>query len=173
MITSVGSLRRLPPVVVHTLTSLGGIEEFTDSESAIWASSFDKDFIQGPDRLPESSLCRFVGMETPNYQVTGWANDGQRLLNNRGEDLGLTFYLTPGHTPDQLAIWDHKERFLFVGDSIYEWAAILFPREGNVTTYSKTIGKMKKLVHGWNQEAGKESCSFEDFQADRSYRDQR
>ncbi|KAJ4211593.1 hypothetical protein NW759_012504 [Fusarium solani] len=133
---------------------IGGIEEFTDSESAIWASSFDKDFIQGPDRLPETSLCRFVGMETPNYQVTGWANDGQSLVNSQGEDLGLIFYHTPGHTPDQLAIWDHQERFLFVGDSIYEWAAILFPREGNVTTYSKTIGKMKKLVQGWNQERG-------------------
>lgn len=96
-------------------------------------------------------------METPNYQVTGWANDGQRLLTNLGEDLELTLYHTPGHTPDQLAIWDHKERFLFVGDSIYEWAAILFPLEGNVTTYSRTIGKMKKLVQGWNQEIGKKS----------------
>ncbi|EEU43654.1 uncharacterized protein NECHADRAFT_82658 [Fusarium vanettenii 77-13-4] len=149
---------------------IGGIEEFTDSESAIWASSFDKDFIQGVDRLPESSLCRFVGMETPNYQVTEWANNGQSLVNSQGEDLGLKLYHTPGHTPDQLAIWDHQERFLFVGDSIYEWAAILFPREGNVTTYSKTIGKLKKLVQGWNQEAGEESCSLEDFHADRGYK---
>ncbi|RSL89006.1 hypothetical protein CEP52_015048 [Fusarium oligoseptatum] len=133
---------------------IGGIEEFTDKESAIWASSFDKDFIEGPGRLPESSLCRLVGMETPNYQVTGWANDGQQLVTNQGEDLGLTLYHTPGHTPDQLAIWDPQERFLFVGDSIYEWAAILFPLEGNVTAYSKTIGKMRKLVQGWNQESG-------------------
>lgn len=159
------------PKVLQTLTLSGGIEEFTDSESAIWASSFDKDFIQGADRLPESSLCRFVGMETPNYQVTGWANDGQSLVDSQGEDLGLKFYHAPGHTPDQLAIWDHQERFLFVGDSIYEWAAILFPREGNVTTYSKTIGKLKKLVQRWNQEAGEESCSLEDFHADRSCRD--
>ncbi|KAM0421435.1 hypothetical protein ACHAPT_010789 [Fusarium lateritium] len=132
-----GGKRKYVVICTHChYDHIGGVEEFTDNESKIWASAFDKDFIQGPGRLPESSLCRFVGMATPNYQVTDWANDGQNLVDGLGNDLELTLYHTPGHTPDQLAIWDQQERFLFVGDSIYEWAAILFPPEGNVTVYN-------------------------------------
>ncbi|KAH6869491.1 beta-lactamase-like protein [Thelonectria olida] len=133
---------------------IGGIEQFTDAESTVWASAYDKDFIEGPGRLPQSSLCRFAGMETPEYQVTNWAGDGQHLVDSRGDDLGLTLYQTPGHTPDQLAIWDPRERFLFVGDTIYEWSAILFPPEGSVTAYSGSIGRLKKLVQEWNQGSG-------------------
>ena len=133
------------------MTESGGIEQFTDTQSTIWASGHDRDFIGGPGRLPVSSLCRFVGMETPEYRVTNWAGDGQPLVDAEGHRLGLTLYQTPGHTPDQLAIWDPQERFLFVGDTIYEWSAILFPPEGsNVTAFSATVGKLRKLVHEWN-----------------------
>ncbi|KAM5349239.1 hypothetical protein ACJ41O_005746 [Fusarium nematophilum] len=133
---------------------IGGIEQFTDAQSKIWASAYDRDFIEGSGRLPQSSLCRLVGMETPNYRVTHWADDGQHVVDSRGDGLGLALYQTPGHTPDQLAIWDPQERFLFVGDTIYEWAPILFPPEGSITAYSETIGKLKNLVRGWNEENG-------------------
>jgi glyoxylase-like metal-dependent hydrolase (beta-lactamase superfamily II) len=94
-------------------------------------------------------------METPDYQVTNWAGDGQLLVDSRGDDLGLTLYQTPGHTPDQLAVWDTREKFLFVGDTIYERSAIIFPAEGSITAYSATIGRLKKLVQEWNQGSGK------------------
>lgn len=73
----------------------------------------------------------------------------QRVFHD-GLDLGLQIFHTPGHTPDELALWDQTERVLFVGDTIYEWAPIIFPKEGSVIDYSSTIGKLKALVHDWN-----------------------
>ncbi|KAL5609560.1 hypothetical protein FOVSG1_004241 [Fusarium oxysporum f. sp. vasinfectum] len=130
---------------------IGGIMHFTESSTtSVVASSYDKDFIAGPDRLPTSSLCRFVGMNTPKYTVTVWAEDGQSITDSAGNDLGLVLYHAPGHTPDQLAIWDAQERFLFVGDTVYEHAPILFPIEGNIKNYVATIKRLQGLVKGWN-----------------------
>ncbi|KAI9148287.1 major facilitator superfamily domain-containing protein [Paramyrothecium foliicola] len=133
---------------------IGGIAQFTASPNhSVWASSFNRDFVEGKDRLPTSSLCRFVGMETPNYKVTHWADDGQRLVTNSGEDLGLTIFQTPGHTPDELAIWDAQERVLFVGDTLYERGHIFFPPEGNLKLYSETLTRLRSLVTTWNDES--------------------
>jgi hypothetical protein len=129
----------------------GAIAQFTDTpKSAIWASAYDKTFI-AKDRLPTTSLCRFVGMETPHYRVTHWAYDGQHVVpGDEAEDLGLVIYHTPGHTPDELAVWDPHERVIFVGDTMYEWAHIIFPKEGDLRTYVQTLGRLKKLVEGWS-----------------------
>jgi glycine/D-amino acid oxidase-like deaminating enzyme len=62
----------------------------------------------------------------------------------------LRVYQTPGHTPDELALWDPNERTLYVGDSIYEWAPIIFPKEGNLITYSQSMGQPRGLVKEWN-----------------------
>lgn len=139
----------------------GAMAQFTDQDKcAIWASAYDKTFIQ--DDLPTSSLCRFVGMDTPEYAVTHWAADGEhvRFVSREGKtshekDLGLVLYHTPGHTPDQLAIWDPQERFLFVGDTMYEWAPIVFPREGNLQAYTSTLYKLRHLLQGWNEKGVK------------------
>lgn len=140
---------------------IGGVAQFTDTgKSAIWASSYDKPFIQGEGRLATSSLCRFFGMETPKYEVTHWADDGQHVLaGEAGEDLGLVIYHTPGHTPDELAVWDAQERVIFVGDTMYEWAHIFFPLEGNLRLYSNTLAKLRSLVAAWNGDPGHQSFS--------------
>lgn len=91
-------------------------------------------------------------METPVYKVTHWADDGQRVLAANGQDLGLTIYHTPGHTPDEIAIWDAQERVIFVGDTMYEWARIVFPLEGDLRLYSQTLARLKTLVVKWNAE---------------------
>lgn len=124
--------------------------------TSIWASSNDKGFIE--DDLPTNSLCRFVGMETPKYAVTNWASDGESVTHHASDDsdaqdLGLVIYHSPGHTPDELAIWDANERTMFVGDSLYEWAPIIFPLEGNLQHYSTTLFKLKSLIKGWNHES--------------------
>ncbi|KAJ3530580.1 hypothetical protein NM208_g9267 [Fusarium decemcellulare] len=135
------------------LNAGGGIEQFTSDESPIWASGYDRSFIEEPGRLPTSSLCRFFGMQTPDYRVSHWAGDGQSVVDCMGQNLGLTLYQTPGHTPDQLAIWDAAERFLFVGDTLYEWAAILLsPPDGSLISYNQSIAKLKVLVDKWNHE---------------------
>lgn len=84
--------------------------------------------------------------------MTHWASDGQHVVDSAGEDLGLVIYQTPGHTPDELALWDPQERVLFAGDTIYEWYPILFPPEGDLILYSETLGKLRSLVEGWNKE---------------------
>jgi glyoxylase-like metal-dependent hydrolase (beta-lactamase superfamily II) len=127
----------------------GAIAQFTDAKSTIWASAYDKSFLEGPDQLPTSSLCRFIGIETPTYRITNWADDNQ-AVTHQGIDLGLQILHTPGHTPDELAVWDASERTLFVGDTLYEWAAISFPTEGNLKDYSTSIARLQKLVKGWN-----------------------
>lgn len=129
----------------------GAIAQFTDApKSTIWASSYDKHFIEGDGQLPTSSLCRFFEMETPAYKVTNWADDGQHVVDKDGKDLGLIVYQTPGHTPDELAIWDPLERVIFVGDTMYEWLGIVFPIEGNLQLYSKSLVRLKSLVEAWN-----------------------
>ncbi|KFY90412.1 hypothetical protein V500_05182 [Pseudogymnoascus sp. VKM F-4518 (FW-2643)] len=133
---------------------IGGIAQFTRTRGCtIWASANDKNFLS-PIRLPKSSLCDFVGMETPEYTVTNWCNDGERVVDNSGLDLGLTIYQTPGHTPDEVAIWDKEERYLFVGDSMYKYEPIIFPLGADIIEYSNSIGKLKELVGRFNSDKG-------------------
>jgi glyoxylase-like metal-dependent hydrolase (beta-lactamase superfamily II) len=130
----------------------GGIEQFIDDpKSEIWASSYDRDFIEDLALLPIHSLCRFVGMKTPRYKVTQWAADGECVRYGTDRlDLGLVVYQTPGHTPDELAIWDANEKVLFVGDTAYEWAPILFPLEGSIPLYKENLYKLLSLVRELN-----------------------
>jgi glyoxylase-like metal-dependent hydrolase (beta-lactamase superfamily II) len=101
--------------------------------------------------LPIHSLCRFVGMKTPRNKVTHWAVDGECVRYGTDcLDLGLVVYQTPGHTPDELAIWDANEKVLFVGDTAYEWAPILFPLEGSIPLYKEKLYKLLSLVRELN-----------------------
>lgn len=114
-------------------------------------------------------------MDTPKYKVTNWAGDGWRMTYAHGAeeplDLGLVVYHTPGHTPDELAVWDYQERFVFVGDTMYEWNPILWAIGGNLQDYEATLFKLRDLIKGWNQEAGPErtvkmACGHDTFAAD-------
>lgn len=89
-------------------------------------------------------------METPEYKVTNWAADAQPVVF-ASKHLGLTIYHTPGHTPDELAVWDQHERVLYVGDTLYEWAPILFSLSGNLEDYVATLHKLRGLVDDWNK----------------------
>jgi glyoxylase-like metal-dependent hydrolase (beta-lactamase superfamily II) len=108
-------------------------------------------------------------METPSYRVTNWAEDGQSVTY-KDEDLYLQIFHTPGHTADEIALWDQNERVLYVGDTMYEWAPIYFPKEGNIIEYSTTIEKLKGLVRSWNLEATKArvkiACGHNTYDAD-------
>ncbi|KAK0703655.1 hypothetical protein B0T26DRAFT_815474 [Lasiosphaeria miniovina] len=106
-----------------------------------YASSYDKPFVNEDSKLRTSSLCRFLGIETLKYVV---------MTGERGEDLGPVIYHTPGHTPDELAVWNPQERVTFVGDTMYEWMHIAFPLEGDLRLYSNTLGKLRSLVTAWN-----------------------
>ncbi len=110
-------------------------------------------------------------METPKYKVTNWADDGQHVVVGEGEDLDLIIYHTPGHTPDEIAIWDPQERVIFVGDTMYEWAHIVFPLEGNLRLYSDSLGRLKSLVETWNASSSKQNAGeCECLHSDRLFR---
>ena len=132
---------------------IGAIEQFIDHNSSIWASSYDNDFLSHQN-LPTSSLSRVLDIPTPQYTITNWAHDAASLTH-AGDDLGLTMYHTPGHTPDELAVWDPSERVLFVGDSLYEWVPIIFPKEGSLVAFFESMTKLRKLVQHWNFDSTK------------------
>lgn len=88
-------------------------------------------------------------MDTPKYHITNWVADDEQIKHD-DLDLGLVVYHAPGHTPDELAIWDPHERFLFVGDTMYEWAPIILPREGDLHKYTSTLYKLRDLIKTWN-----------------------
>ncbi|GLB40199.1 putative metallo-hydrolase oxidoreductase [Lyophyllum shimeji] len=59
---------------------------------------------------------------------------------------GMMVIHTPGHTPDELAIYDAKERMLYVGDSLYEHEQIIFPSEGSIVAWFASIESLISLV---------------------------
>lgn len=97
-----------------------------------------------------------MGIVTPKYTISSWAEDGQSVVGNALADGVLTIYQIPGHTPDQLAIWDAEERHLFVGDMLYLDAPILFLRGGSAVDYAQSLTKLRLLIKGWDLEGAQQ-----------------
>lgn len=95
-----------------------------------------------------------MGIETPKYTISDWAEDGESV---DVDNAALTIYQIPGHTPDQLAVWDAQERHLFVGDMLYLDAPILFLRGGSAVDYAQSLTKLRLLVKGWDSEAAQKA----------------
>ena len=137
-----------------------GLSQFTDSDPDILASLHGKSFVE--DNLPEHSLCTYLGLPTPEYTVSYWAKDYEKVSFS-GVSLGLQIIATPGHTPDELAWYDEQERHLYVGDSFYERMAkdksyeqaIIFPKEGNLIDYMDSVRKLLVFVDEQNKETDK------------------
>lgn len=68
------------------------------------------------------------------------------LLSFDGIYTGLRILHTPGHTPDELALWDESERMLYVGDTLYEWEPIIFPTEGDIIQWFSTMDYLISFV---------------------------
>lgn len=104
--------------------------------------------------LAEHSLCKFHGLKPPSYRVSRWAKDGEALVRD-GQKLDVTVLHTPGHTPDELAWYDHHERSLYVGDSLHERGPrdqpITFPKEGDWGDYMASLAKLLRFVKHENE----------------------
>ncbi|KAK5705237.1 hypothetical protein LTR97_002354 [Elasticomyces elasticus] len=73
-------------------------------------------------------------------------------------DLAITIIQTPGHTPDELAWYDHEEMHLYVGDSFYHEGKgdnmpIIFPGEGSLIEWVFSMQKLAVFVRGENARA--------------------
>jgi len=63
----------------------------------------------------------------------------------------MTVIHTPGHTPDELALYDVQEQMLYVGDSLYEHEEIIFPKEGSIVAWFASINALTSLVRSQNE----------------------
>jgi glyoxylase-like metal-dependent hydrolase (beta-lactamase superfamily II) len=63
----------------------------------------------------------------------------------------MTLLHTPGHTPDELALYDTAEKMLYVGDSLYEYEDIIFPNEGSIVQWFTSIDYLINFVNDENQ----------------------
>ena len=139
----------------HTL----GLQQFEDSGAEIIASKEGKPFIDHD--LAEHSLCKFLNIPVPRYKVTHWASDGTQLPCSDAK-LDILCIHTPGHTPDSMSFYDRNERHLYVGDSFYERVAkdgiyeqaILFPKEGNIIDYMRSLRKLHQFTKNKNSDEG-------------------
>jgi len=127
-----------------------GIPQFLSANPIIIASDLDKPFLL--KNLDVHSLCKYVNVPTPKYDIAHWASH-MEYFSLAGIPFRIQFFHIPGHTPDSLAWYDLDEHHLYVGDTFYErmrskpipelpddagqvpglpatQAAIIFPEEG-------------------------------------------
>ncbi|KDQ24663.1 hypothetical protein PLEOSDRAFT_1107591 [Pleurotus ostreatus PC15] len=114
------------------------VEQFSDS--MILASGYSPEFLR-PSRLPVHSLCQELGIETPSYSPT-LVDHMHQVLSSDGKKTSITIMHTPGHTPDELAVYDGDEKMLYVGDTLYENAPIIFPKEGSIIDWMETVDEL-------------------------------
>jgi glyoxylase-like metal-dependent hydrolase (beta-lactamase superfamily II) len=138
------SKRILPSRSTELIARPVGVEQFSDS--TILVSGHSPSFISRAN-LPEHSLCSFLDISTPSYTPKLVPHD-TLLTSPTGASLGLCLLHTPGHTPDELALWNEDERMLYVGDTLYEHAPIIFPNEGSIVQWFASVEWLIKLVQG-------------------------
>lgn len=131
-----------------------GIEQFDGPNTTIVASGHSKSFIL--EDLPTHSLCKYLNIPTPLYEVTHWARNLEYLkYRNQATytDIPLriqTFHV-PGHTPDSLAWYDIDEHHLYVGDTLYSNSPILFLVESNWISYQNSLYFLFEFVVRQNE----------------------
>lgn len=136
-----------------------GVEDFA-KDSQILASNHSSSFLD-PSNLPTHTLCKYLDIPVPSYKPTLVPHQHavrRDQTHSKSPWTGLRIIHTPGHTPDEIAIWDAGERMLFVGDTLYEHAPIIFPSEGSIVTWFKSVDALLELV---GTEATSISCGHE------------
>ncbi|KZT73148.1 hypothetical protein DAEQUDRAFT_662926 [Daedalea quercina L-15889] len=125
------------------MPGLVGVEQFA-CDSPVLQSAHSPTFV-ARSALPSHSLCDDVGVRTPKFaSVLVPHNTVLRSASN--VPLGVTLLHTPGHTPDEIALWDARELMLYVGDTVYEWEPIIFPTHGNISEWLSTIDELVAIV---------------------------
>ncbi|KAJ7650323.1 Metallo-hydrolase/oxidoreductase [Roridomyces roridus] len=110
----------------------------------ILVSSHSPDFVS-TDNLPAHSLCAHLGIKTPTYTPTLVPHE--HPIHSKSQiALGVTILHTPGHTPDELALYDSAEKMLYVGDSLYEREPIIFPSEGSIVEWMSSMDYLLAFV---------------------------
>ena len=152
--------------------------------TTVLSSSHKKSFIVPRSNLAEHSLCDAIGVKVPKYDVGIWAHDFQQVVytypnplhgsENLEIDTGITIIHTPGHTPDSLTWYDRNERYIVVGDSLYERESpdtkdasespmpTIFDVEGDLLDWWDSLKKVIGFVRDRNEEV--EETSRNEFE---------
>ncbi|TFY63767.1 hypothetical protein EVJ58_g3077 [Rhodofomes roseus] len=133
--------RALPPIL--TMPGLVGVEQFA-CDSPVLQSAHSPAFV-ARDALPANSLCTALGIRTPQF-ASVLIPHNTMLTSVSGVPLGMTLLHTPGHTPDEVALWDAHDLMLYVGDTVYEWEPIIFPAQGDISVWFATIDQLEAVV---------------------------
>ncbi|KAJ3848659.1 Metallo-hydrolase/oxidoreductase [Lentinula lateritia] len=122
-------------------------DHIRDSDSPILASSHSPEFLSD---IPEHSLCAFLNISTPEYTPTlvPHGHTISNLILSNKISSHVTVLHTPGHTPDSLTIYDSTSDppMLYVGDSLYEYEPIIFPKEGSIVDWFSSIDALIGFV---------------------------
>jgi glyoxylase-like metal-dependent hydrolase (beta-lactamase superfamily II) len=118
----ISGISKLPP----TVDLFSALERQRSTlNTTVLSSSHDKSFLTPYKNLNEHSLSPSIGLCAPHYKIGLWADNLQDViythpLTHELIQTDLTIIHTPGHTPDSLSWYDNVERFISVGDSIYD-----------------------------------------------------
>ncbi|KAH9945245.1 Metallo-hydrolase/oxidoreductase [Epithele typhae] len=141
-----------------------GVDQFAH-DSPVLVSAHDPTFLS-PANLPTHSLCDSLGLESPSF-TPSLTPDRAQLVSKDGVSLGLTLLHTPGHTPDELALWDEGDGMLYVGDTLYEDAHIIFPNEGSIVQWFASVdGLTAMLQKSGRAETAKINCGHKTAMGD-------
>ncbi|KAK7207386.1 beta-lactamase-like protein [Myxozyma melibiosi] len=148
LLTADGQKKQWLIFITHThYDHIGGMFEFPDAD--IFISGYSKEYILKD--LGCNSLCCVFGIPTPKFDVYHWLEQKEKL-SYKGIDLKLESLLTPGHTPDEIALYDEEEQVLFAGDSLYEEIPVYIIETSDMLDFSKSLDLMIEYVQGKNKE---------------------
>jgi glyoxylase-like metal-dependent hydrolase (beta-lactamase superfamily II) len=89
-------------------------------------------------------------IDTTNYHIKPFKIS--KFISDRYTiELGgrnIRVIATPGHTVDEIALFDVENNYLWTGDSFYEGPIFLFDEGTDLTAYQKSIGILASIAPG-------------------------
>ncbi|KAI8805844.1 beta-lactamase-like protein [Cladochytrium replicatum] len=121
------------------------------------AHQFDNVYMSGREQayamnLGANSLCHiYENCPVPRqFNVTTWLQDGQQIELD-GDGTTLTVLWTPGHSANDICIYDPYDQRLFMGDLLYTWAPVILGQGSNLTDYLASLRKVLVFVENLDE----------------------